>query len=108
MKPDNAVVTEGTVQCRLNGKGQAAKEAKATVRVLAERGRAYAIYVRGVDDAELTLDLPEGKYRAEWLDTWDGSVRKVEKLETDGGPRIVTSPGYRGDAALRIRRVSGF
>src|SRR5258705_3484577 len=46
---------------------------KATIRVLAEAGKAYAIYVEGGTQAGLVLELPTGTYQAEWLDTKGGN-----------------------------------
>jgi hypothetical protein len=104
MKPDNEVVANGVITSRLSVKAAAAREAKATVRVLADAGKAYAIYVNGGMQAQLTVELPEGKYRAEWIVAATGKVTKVEELETDGGLRDLTSPVYVEDIAVRVTR----
>src|SRR5205807_10145974 len=56
MKPDNAVIKGGV-------------PAGGTARALVDRGKAYAVYVKGGTEAKLVLDLPAGSYRAEWVDT---------------------------------------
>ncbi len=89
---------------RLTVNKAAAREAKATVRVLADAGKAYAIYINGGIEAELTVELPEGKYQAEWVDPDNGKVMKVENLETDGGPRVLSLSGYEEDVAVRVTR----
>ena len=106
MKPDNAVVKDGRITALLTGgdKGSA-KEAKATVRVLADPGKAYAIYVKGGVQAELALDLPRGSYRAEWVNTKTGAVDKAEDFDHGGGTRELASPAYDEDVALRVQRA---
>jgi len=79
--------------------------AKATVRVLAEAGKAYAIYVNGGTQAELVLEFPGGAYKAEWLNTKTGSPEKAETFRHPGGARTVTSPAYSEDIAFRAMRV---
>ena len=102
MKPDNAVVKDGRIAAPLAGgdKG-AAREAKATVRALVEPGKAYAVYVKGGVQADVLLDLPRGKYRAEWLNTKTGAVDKAEDFDHDGGTRKLVSPAYEEDVALQ-------
>lgn len=77
---------------------------KGAVHVLAQRGREYAVYVRGGEQTKLVLDLPSGKYRATWLDTKSGSTAGEETFDHPGGERTVASPGYREDIALAVRR----
>jgi hypothetical protein len=76
-----------------------------TARVLAEVGRQYAVYVRGGTGAELTLDLPEGSYRAEWVSPRTGKGEQTEDFKHAGGDRTLTAPAYTEDIALRIKRV---
>jgi hypothetical protein len=92
MKPDNAVIKGGV-------------PSGATARALVERGQAYALYIKGGTEAKLVLVLPEGTYRAEWVDTRSGAVAQREQFQHGGGDRTVASPRYAEDIALRIRRV---
>ncbi len=92
MRPDNSVIKGGV-------------PAKATARALVERGKAYAIYVKGGTKAELVLDLPKGTYQAEWIDTKTGAVARREMFQHREGNRTVESPEYREDIALRLRRT---
>jgi hypothetical protein len=103
MKPDRSVIKGGSITMPL-GAGQA--EVRASVRVLSEPGKAYAVYVRGGTEASLVLDLPAGPYRAEWVNTKTGQVDRAESLQHGAGNRIVRSPGYTEDIALRIRRMT--
>ncbi len=78
--------------------------AGATARVLAEPGRAYAIYIRGGSQANLKLDLPAGAYRAEWLNPRTGGIMKTEHLNQARLPASVASPVYTEDIALKLIR----
>ena len=83
----------------------------ASVQILAAPGKEYAIYLHhgserngrrpkyAVDPAprtpELTIDLPAGKYRAEWVDTKDGRMAKREEFAHPGGARARLGRGMR-------------
>ncbi len=75
----------------------------AGVRVLAEPGRQYALYLRGGGRATLSLDLPAGHYHAEWVNPVTGAVEEAEALEHAGGTATLASPAYAEDLALGIR-----
>jgi hypothetical protein len=103
MRPDNGVIKGGRIVAPLSGNPP---EAKVTARALVEPGKTYAIYVRGGTQAALEVEMPAGKYRAEWVNTKTGTVDKTEDFEHTGGTRTLASPAYREDIALRIRRVN--
>ncbi|MBN2132505.1 MAG: cellulase family glycosylhydrolase, partial [Sedimentisphaerales bacterium] len=90
MKPDNSVIKGGVPE-----KGRA--------WALIEPGRACAIYLVGNGPNELTLELPKGAFRAEWINTLDGSIGKTENFTHGGGPRQLQSPNFDQDIALRIK-----
>lgn len=86
-------------------------------QVLAELGRAYAIYLhvpipwkpKNVEELAATqiktilvLSLPAGSYRAEWIDTKNGEVAAGEQFEHSGGNRPLESPTFITDITLRI------
>jgi hypothetical protein len=73
-----------------------------TAYALSEPGKAYAVYVHGGTQAELSVELPAGTYKAEWLDTKTGKVEKSETFEHAGGRKALASPAYKEDIALRI------
>jgi PA14 domain/Family of unknown function (DUF6298)/Cellulase (glycosyl hydrolase family 5) len=52
----------------------------------------------------LTVELPAGKYVAEWVDTKTGAITKREEFKHDGGARKLTAPDYKDDIALRLKR----
>jgi hypothetical protein len=83
--------------------------------VLAEPGKQYAVYihhgqaVKGypVDsserEAQVTLDMPAGRYRAEWVDTRTGNIAFGDDFDHPGGPRVLKGPRYAEDIALRVK-----
>ncbi|MHC4567952.1 MAG: hypothetical protein ACYTE3_19590, partial [Planctomycetota bacterium] len=92
MIPDNSVIKGGVPE-------------KATARALVEKGRAYAIYINGGNEANLVLELPEGNYELEWIDTKTGEIRKRRLFYYSGGRLTLDSPEYEDDIALRILRT---
>ncbi|HTE19706.1 MAG TPA: hypothetical protein VK689_15175, partial [Armatimonadota bacterium] len=79
MRPDNSVVRGGV-------------PAGGTARVLAEPGKVYALYLRGGTGANLELDLPAGRYEAEWVNPLTGAVDQREELRHAGGVARLVSP----------------
>ncbi len=52
----------------------------------------------------IELALPPGRYRAEWIDTKQGDVAKAEDFEHAGGTKILASPPFVVDVALRAKK----
>ncbi len=100
MKPDNAVIKSS----RFVGPPAASPPVQPTARALVEPGKAYAIYLRGGNQAELVVDLPSGDYRAEWVNTKTGKVDQAEDFSHRAGDKTLASPTYAEDIALRIMR----
>jgi hypothetical protein len=88
-------------------------------RALTQRGKQYAVYVhvpppkKAKDDelrqysektvtAELVLDLPAGRYQAEWWDTKTGQVASAGKFSHSGGEKVFQTPSFAEDVALRL------
>ena len=68
-----------------------------SARALSEPGRAYAIYAHGGGKVTLSLRLPAGRYRAEWLNPRTGQVGRVAgDIEARGDLNELASPAYRG------------
>lgn len=92
MKPDKSVIVKGVPD-------------GTRAWALADAGRAYAIYLNGGGRANLVLDLPAGRYVAEWLNTETGQIAKRERIDHDGGKRAFKSPRYAQDIALSVKRA---
>lgn len=96
MVPDNSIIKGLQV---MNGIGY----------MLAERGQAYAMYIRASNEGVLDLDIPSGRYVVEWFSPKDGSIEKIEKMDHSHGGMRLEAPPYRDDIALSIKRVvNGF
>jgi len=89
MKPDNSVIQAGPTE-------------EVTARALVQEGRAYAIYVNGGTQINLTVKLSRGAYVAQWVNTRTGNVDRGIRFRHSGGNRMLRSPGYDRDIALRI------
>ena len=98
MSPDNSVI-EGIEPSYVKG------------RVLAEIGKAYAVYLRLAEskdtlysetDAKIKMKLPKGTYKFEWLNTKTGKIENSENVNHNGGVIELTSPIFVEDIALRI------
>jgi dienelactone hydrolase len=102
MKPDDTTIKSNRITVpKADG---APEPVKPTVHALSEPGQAYAVYVNGGRQAELVMELPAAKYKAEWINPKTGHEEKIEKFSHSGGDRTVSSPGYSEDIALRVTR----
>jgi len=99
MQPSKALVSKVT------------KEARA--EALAEPGVAYAVYLRMKKEAleagkpiaaEFDLELPEGTYSVEWLNTKTGEKKSGEAITHRGGKSRLKSPEFFEDIAVAVRK----
>jgi len=103
--------------------------AGAFLRAMSEAGRQYALYlhrsryagwmiaeldigscyepVPGEYRDELVLHLPEGSFSVEWVEPATGRSIGTERIRHPGGPLKLTTPDYRVDIALAIRKGIG-
>lgn len=91
MAPDNKSI-----------RGVTPQDAQKRIRCLSQPGNSYAIYVNGGRQVAIKIDLPQGRYRAEWSDPRTGKVEKAEDLDHAGGVRELASPEFAEDTALRL------
>ncbi len=87
MSPNNSVIVGGVPN---------------VARALVDVGQQYAIYLDGGSQANLTIDLPEGIYMADWINTKNENIDKTETFTHGGGHRTLVSPYYAEDIAMRI------
>lgn len=87
-----------------------------TLRALVEPGQAYAIYVRPKPKSKpsarpgeiaVRIELPAGKFRAEWFSPASGELLAKEAIDHRGGECRLIVPTGGDDWALRIRRAAG-
>lgn len=72
---------------------------------LSAPGRAWAIYLTGQGESFLLLDVPPGRYRAEWFRPADGARLAEQTVENRRGPLRLETPAFDEDAALRLTRL---
>jgi hypothetical protein len=89
------------------------------VRVLSEPGKQYSMYIHHSGDRSrgsyqvrpgnyqerLAVNMPEGSYRAEWIDPAGGTIIESQTIQAKDGPCRLTTPRYTVDVALRMKRV---
>ena len=105
MKPDNSVLRKVTPDL--------------VASALVEPGKAYAIYLhvplptkpknlqkhlRRDIRATVNIQLPQGEYFAEWVDTKTGRIAARRVFTHAKGDYQLHSPSFDNDIALRIRR----
>ena len=78
--------------------------------VLAEPKKAYAVYVAPAGEKPasrevvISLNVPEGNYRAEWLNPMTGKIDKRETVKTHNGAVVLSSPTHLEDIALKLTK----
>ena len=90
MKPDRTWIGRGVPE-------------KVTAQSLVQKGRAYALYLSAGGHADLDLDLPAGRFRAQWLNPRTGAIDKSQDIDHHGGRATLSSPRYDEDIALGIK-----
>ena len=91
MRPDNSIVKKSDA-------------GGVTVRALAQKDKAYALYVNGSGLKELRLELPKGSYNIRWINTKTGAVEGMESIDHAGEELKLTVPNYSDDIALSITK----
>ena len=93
MKPDNSFIKGGVPE-------------NATARGLVDPGKAYALYIRAGQKANLKLDLRQGNYQVEWHNPRETRIEKTSTLQHPGGVAVLESPDYLEDIALKVVATS--
>ncbi len=76
-----------------------------TAHCLADSGGGYGVYVKGGTHVDLIVEIPQGRWRAEWLNPRTGVVDKSTVYTHTGGRLTVVSCVYSEDIALTLRRA---
>jgi hypothetical protein len=94
-------------------------EGNTTFRILAEEGKQYLIYLNnskknnGTNSEsvggngttfEISIELPAGDYKGEWIDTESGLRTPFSLTDHKGGTINIKTPPVGEDLALKIRR----
>jgi hypothetical protein len=75
-------------------------------RVLSTPAGEYGMYLDGDGPAEITMELPAGEYRGEWIDTRTGGTSNLPPFRHAGGRKSIRTPEFHNGLALRLTRVS--
>ena len=102
MAPDEAAVVGLVPAADAKGGADAKAARPTTVRALAEKGKQYAVFLRGAAPAAVILALPAGAYDVDWVNIWTGDAEKSEELNHPGGPKEFPVPPYKEGIALRV------
>jgi hypothetical protein len=73
-----------------------------SVRALSNPGREYAIYLDGSGPAEVVINLPKGRYAAEWINVKTGESLRLQNFSHAGGLATLESPNFADGVALRL------
>jgi hypothetical protein len=107
MAPANKVIRSGQITGAIApAKNPSPAKFAAFVRCLAKPGDTYALYILGGSAATLQLDVPPGKYKADWINTKTGQIDKTQTVEHAQGNLTLTSPPYSDDIALRVQAMA--
>jgi hypothetical protein len=90
MKPDKSFIKSGVPE-------------KGRVQALAEAGKQYAVYLKSTGVKALTVSLPKGNYRCEWINLLTGEKTKREDFKHAGGDIGLEAPADSVETALRIK-----
>jgi hypothetical protein len=80
------------------------KSLGAVTHGLSNPGKQYVFYVRGRAPAELSLEVPPGRYLAQWVNTITGAVEHAEEFVHSSGQKALVSPSFAEAIALHILR----
>ena len=67
-------------------------------------GKVYAVYFDGDGPADVVLNLPEGEFSGEWLNTETGKREAIPAIHSAGGIKSLMSPDFKNGIALRLER----
>jgi len=75
-----------------------------TAHLLSSSRGVYALYLDGNGPSRVTLRLPKGNYRGEWINTITADTTPVPAFKSNGGEQALSSPPFASGIALRLTR----
>lgn len=105
MKPDTSVIRRVSADLAASALVEEGRQYALYLHVpLPQKPKQLADHLRAGIEAELTLTVPAGRYRAAWLDILTGQTVHTEELEHSGGELRLKTPRFDNDIALALRR----
>jgi hypothetical protein len=74
--------------------------------VLANPGSVYAMYLYADELDGISLDIPFGRYRIEWVNPRTGAIEKSEEVEHSGSLLDLPYRMKNNDTAIRIVKTA--
>ncbi|MBN1125540.1 MAG: polysaccharide lyase [Sedimentisphaerales bacterium] len=94
MQPDRSIVRGGLPD-------------KAEAYALIQPGKACAVYLSGCNGpVHFQIDLPKDSWRIQWINTKTGKIENSDRFHHEGGVKILRSPKFEDDIALRIIKTT--
>jgi len=72
---------------------------------LVDEGHQYAVYFIGGGTPKIIIAMPQGTYKAEWINPTSGELLKEETVNVTSDNRFFIGPEYTVDIALRIKKL---
>lgn len=79
------------------------EEFSGKIRILASKGRQYAVYICGENPELLSLDLPSGTYTINWISPVTGLLKESD-VTANPDSTLMVVPEFEEDIALVIKR----
>jgi hypothetical protein len=106
MKPDRNFVIHGIPEGTFyRGISEPGKQYALYIHHSIRKGESYYFINPGQYRENIVLSVPEGNYLTEWLNPADGGVLASEKIKVEGSEYTLTTPQYKIDIALRIKKI---
>jgi len=77
--------------------------------VMSDPGKSYAIFLQavGVEKSELLLNIPDGRYRVSWINTFTGEAIRLEEMNVINGQLRLIVIFEGGEIAIKIEAMKG-
>jgi hypothetical protein len=77
-----------------------------SIRILANHGKSYAVYIQGGSTAKIDLEIPPGDYFGEWINTKTGAIERTVTVSAKAPVTTLESPSFSEDVALRLNAAA--
>ena len=104
MKPDRNFIIHGIPEgVFYSGMSEPGKQYSLYIHHGQRKKESYYFVSPGKYSENLVLSLPDGTYRADWINPEDGRIIGIKTINVEKGNYTLSTPEYSVDIALRIR-----